>query len=100
MTSRSLKQGIGGEPLPVTAELSPEELLNEMKDNPFIIYTHKNKEFCPYKKGGINGYDELLKVQNEPQSYKIPSYIAYDKMVKLINNIYIIFIYIYYYIYK
>jgi hypothetical protein len=81
MTSRNLKYGIGGEPLPVASELSPEELLKEMKDNPFIIYTHKNKEFCPYKRGGISNYDELLKVQNEPQSYKIPSYIAYDKMV-------------------
>jgi len=81
MTSRGLKQGLGGDPLPITAELSPEKLLKEMKDNPYIIYTHKNKEFSPYKKGGINSYDELLQVQTEPQSYKIPSYIAYDKMV-------------------
>lgn len=81
MTSRNLKQGLGGEPLPVTVDLSAEELLKEMKNNPYIIYTHKNKEFCPYKRGGINSYDELLQVQNEPQSYKIPSYIAYDKMV-------------------
>jgi len=81
MTSRNLKQGLGGDPLPVEAELSAEELLKEINNNPYIIYTHKNKEFCPYKKDGINGYNELLQVQNEPQPYKIPSYIAYDKMV-------------------
>ncbi|ORX56052.1 hypothetical protein BCR36DRAFT_346610 [Piromyces finnis] len=81
MTTRNLKYGIGGDPLPVQAEISPEELLKEMEDNPYIIYTHKNKEFCPYKKGGISSYDELLKVQNEQQLNKVPSYIAYDKMV-------------------
>lgn len=81
MVSRNLKEGIGGEPLPVTADTSAEELLKEMKNNPYIIYTHKNKEFCPYSKEKILNYDDVVKIKNEPQPSKIPSYIAYDKMV-------------------
>jgi len=74
MITRNLKQGLGGEPLPVEADLTAEELLKEMNDNSCIIYTHKNKEFHTYKRDGINSSDE-------PHSSKIPSYIAYDKMV-------------------
>jgi len=82
MITRNLKQGLGGESLPVKANLAAEELLKEMNDNSCVIYTHKNKEFHTYKKGGINSSSKLPQIKNEPHSSKVSSYIAYDKMKK------------------
>ncbi|KAG4084716.1 hypothetical protein H8356DRAFT_1346354 [Neocallimastix lanati (nom. inval.)] len=79
MITRNLKQGLGGESLPVKANLAAEELLKEMNDNSCVIYTHKNKEFHTYKKGGINSSSKLPQIKNEPHSSKILRFFGYYK---------------------